>query len=149
MCHNYAWYVQEVAHKPHSPRIESGRGHDRSNGCTRRHSQRDPSVAATAVHMALLMLVYLPFGLGCVCEKALAPGKRQLLNRRRRRRGPGQATVGCHGVRWKTKLVEQLTHIRLIKALGIRACHAYVYVRLCMSPQRGLFLYGHCTTVMF
>ena len=32
---NYAWYVQEVADKPHSSSIESGRGHEHSNGCLR------------------------------------------------------------------------------------------------------------------
>ena len=61
---NYAWYVQEVADKPHSPRIESGRGHD--------HSKAGP-ICCSYRRSYGLMFVYLlfyPFGLGCVCEKA-------------------------------------------------------------------------------
>ena len=57
---NYAWYVQEVANKPHSVKDREWARPRSSNGgscCTRRHSQRDPSVAATAVHMALLILL--------------------------------------------------------------------------------------------
>ena len=108
---NYARYVQEVANKPHSHKdheLAWPRSFERRFCCTRRDSQRDPPVAATTVHMALLMLVYLlfyPFGLGCVCKKARqTSGGPWQTTVGRRRRGPG---LGCHGVRWKTKLVVQ------------------------------------------
>ena len=98
-------YAQEVANKPHNRKDrEWARPRSFERCCTRRHSQREPSVAATAVHMTLLMLVYLlfyPFGDN---RPVVALSKRQPLDRRKKkRRGPRLATVGCHGVRWKTK----------------------------------------------
>ena len=112
-------YAQEVADKPHSPRIESGRGHDRSNGCsccTRRHSQRDPSVAATAVHMALLILVY---GLGCVCEKAQQTfgGPWQTTSKKKAGPGTSNGRLPRSPVEDKAFLCHALTlFIRLTKA---------------------------------
>ena len=63
---NYARYVQEVAHSRKDRELARPRSFERRFCCTQRDSQRNPP---TAVHMALLMLVYLPFGLGCVCVK--------------------------------------------------------------------------------
>ena len=154
MFHNYAWYVQEVADKPHSPRIESGHGHDRSDGCTRRHSQQDPSVAATAVHMALLMLVYHPFGLGCVCEKAQqtfgGPWQTTTARSSKKKAGPGTSNGRLPRSPVEDKAGRTTTYslfIRLIKAFRGYTLFSSVTSRehrsLLVDRSHPARLYGH------